>query len=188
MAASRFESQMYTADKYVESAGTVLFRLSTRQICILRIRQSNEYVLPKGRCNLGESRQATAIRETIEETGIPCSLLPIDLLSRACPTMETTPAPDEARLYRGVCEPIAMQSRRIGSGEMKLIWWFVAAVKEGQPILEHEPETFEVEFHSYEEAITRLTFKDSRELVTTAIEVLNSTHRELYKDRTKDLA
>ncbi|UKZ82701.1 hypothetical protein TrVFT333_010496 [Trichoderma virens FT-333] len=176
MAASRFKSEMFTADKFVESAGTVLFRLSTREICILHLIQRDEYVLPKGRRNLGESRQATAIRETTEETGVPCYLLPVDLVSRVCPAIETEDVPDEPRLFKGACEPIALQQRRIGDGEVKLIWWFVAAVNEGEPLGRHEEHNFEVEFYSYDEVLRKLTFEDDRELVNRAVHLVNATH------------
>ncbi|KAL7934425.1 hypothetical protein V8C35DRAFT_302539 [Trichoderma chlorosporum] len=111
MAASRFKTEMYMADKLVESAGTILFRLSTREICILNLIQLGEYILSKGRRNLGEYHQDTAIREIIEETGITCHLLPIDLVSRVCPAIATEDVPDETRLFKGTCEPIAMQQR-----------------------------------------------------------------------------
>ena len=166
---------MYTADKFVESAGTILFRLSTREICILHLLQRDEYILPKGRHNLGESRRATATRESTEETGIPCRLLPVNLVTRACPKIETGRLPDEARFYKGICEPIAVQTRCVGEGDIKLIWWFVAAVNEGEPVGLHEKHKFEVEFYSYNEALQKLTFQDDRELVKKAIELVDST-------------
>ncbi|KAF5979853.1 NUDIX domain-containing protein [Fusarium coicis] len=110
MTTSRFETESFTADNLVESAGT-----------------RNEYLLPKGRRNLHESRQATAIRETTEETGIPCRLMPLNMLSRVCPPdAGSEDVPDEARFFEGACEPILVQARRrVGQREMKLIWWFV---------------------------------------------------------------
>ncbi|KAG8418686.1 hypothetical protein J3459_012142 [Metarhizium acridum] len=63
MAASRFDAQMYTAEAYVESAGTVLFRLSAREICLLCLPRRDEYVLPKGRRKVGESRDAAPTRQ-----------------------------------------------------------------------------------------------------------------------------
>lgn len=175
MAASRYETEMYTSEQFVESAGTILFRLSTCEICVLHLLRCDEYVLPKGRRNLGESRRNAASRETTEETGIPCRLLPVDLLSRVCPVIETEQVPDEARLYKGICEPIAVQQRRVGEGHIKLIWWFVAAVNEGEPVGPHEKDKFEVEFYSYDEALWKLTFKDDRELVKKAIDLVDIT-------------
>lgn len=175
MATSRPRTELYTADKLVESAGTILFRLSTREVCVLHSLQHDEYVLPKGRRNLGESRQETAIRETTEETGVPCYLLPVDLVSRVCPTTETEDVPDEPRLFKSSREPIAMQQRQIGYGEIKLIWWFVAAVNEKEALRQHEKHKFEVEFHSYDEVLQKLTFEDDRELVKQAIHLVNDT-------------
>ncbi|KAG8418685.1 hypothetical protein J3459_012141 [Metarhizium acridum] len=59
--------------------------------------------------------------------------------------------PDEARSYKGICEPITAQLRRLSENDVKLIWWFAAAVNEGEPIRQHEMHKFEVEFHSYDE-------------------------------------
>lgn len=175
MATSRFETETLSAPSFVESAGTVLFRLSTREVCVLRLLQRNEYILPKGRRRVGESRAAAATRETTEETGFPCRLLPVDMRSRACPVLETDHVPDEARFYAGICEPIAVQLRHLGQGDAKLIWWYVAAVDEGEPVNPHEADKFEVEFHSYGAVLQKLTFGDDRRLVEEAMELVAST-------------
>ncbi|KAI1118477.1 hypothetical protein F5Y14DRAFT_398566 [Nemania sp. NC0429] len=175
MATSRFETQMYTSENYVESAGTVLFHLSTRKLCVLHLLETDEYVLPKGRRKVGEAANAAAIRETVEETGIPCRLLPINLASRVCPVIEGENVPDEARFYEAVCEPVAVQLRRLGEGNMKLTWWYVAAVNEDEPTGRHEAHTFGVELLDFEDAVQKLTFRDNRELVRKAIELVNST-------------
>ncbi|KAI0533670.1 hypothetical protein GGR58DRAFT_485733 [Xylaria digitata] len=175
MAASRFETETYTSEQFVESAGTILFRLSTRTIYVLHLLHRDEYVLPKGRRNVGESRRNTAIRETTEETGIPCRLLPVNMLSRVCPAVETEQLADEARPYKGICEPIAVQQRRVGDGNIKLIWWFVGAVNEGEPVGQYEKDKFEVEFHSYDEVLRRLTFNDDRKVVKKAIDLVDLT-------------
>ncbi|KFA80135.1 hypothetical protein S40288_04665 [Stachybotrys chartarum IBT 40288] len=175
MAISRFETEMYAAEKFVKGAGTVLFRLSTREVCVVHPLHRDEYVLPKGRRNLGESRRTTAIRETTEETGMPCRLLPVNLVSRVCPAVETEESPDEPRLFKDSCEPIAVQTRRIGEGEMEFIWWFVAAINEDEPVGQHEKHKFEVEFHGNDTVLERLTSKDDRELVRKAIELTKSS-------------
>ncbi|GAP91700.1 putative NUDIX domain [Rosellinia necatrix] len=174
MATSRGETEVFTSEQFVESAGTILFRLSTCEICVLHLLQRDEYVLPKGRRNLGESRRTTAIRETTEETGIPCRLLPVNMLSRVCPAIETEQLPDEARLYREICEPIAVQQRRLGDSHLKLTWWFVGAVNEDEPLSHYERDKFEVEFHSYDEALRKLTFRDDRKVVKKAIDIVST--------------
>ena len=70
-----------------------------------------------------------------------------------------------------------VQTRRIGAGEIKLIWWFVAAVNEGKPIGQHEKHKFDVEFHSYKTVLKKLTFEDDQELVKEAIELAKATIR-----------
>ncbi|PNP61265.1 hypothetical protein FNYG_13951 [Fusarium nygamai] len=168
MTTSHYQTETFTSENFVESAGTILFHRTTRSICIMRDINRNEYILPKGRRNVGESRHDTAIRETTEETGIPCRLLPISIRSRVCP-WDKKDVPDEARYFGGVCEPISVQMRRIGEGEMKLIWWYVAAVNMMKPAGRCE-DGFEVEWYGYEEVLGKLTFQNDRELVARAIE------------------
>ncbi|KAH7248572.1 uncharacterized protein BKA55DRAFT_676210 [Fusarium redolens] len=173
MATSHYQTETLTSEKFVESAGTILFRLSTHEVCVLRDVKRNEHILPKGRRDVNESRWYTAIRETTEETGICCRLLPINMKSRACPSGETD-VPDVARVFKGVCEPTSVQMRRIGEGEMKLIWWYVAAVNENEPVGRCEDE-FEVEWCGYEGVLEKLTFQNDRELVAKAIELVKAT-------------
>lgn len=65
------------AEDFVESSGTVLFSSAARRICLLNHRSLRQWILAKGRRNIGESRQAAALRETKEETGFECNLLPV---------------------------------------------------------------------------------------------------------------
>lgn len=175
MATSHFKTETYTPETLTESAGTVLFRLSTREICVLHYPARDEYLLPKGRRRVGESRGEAAVRETREETGVLCRLLPVDLLSLA-----EGPADEEgegngdgARMHKGVCEPVLVQVRKMGNGQVKMIWWFVGAVEEGVPPGRCE-EGFTVGFYGYEEAVRRLTFGDDRELVRRAIALVEA--------------
>ncbi|GAM88139.1 hypothetical protein ANO11243_061700 [Dothideomycetidae sp. 11243] len=116
------KTETYLSENFVESAGAILFRLSTCEICILRQSSRHEYLLPKGRHSVGETRHETAIRETVEETGMPCRLLPVDLPSRLCPSIELGHVPDEVRVHKSACEPFAVQHRLHDAGHMKIIW------------------------------------------------------------------
>ena len=96
---------------------------------------------------------ATAIRETFEEMGYPCRLLPLDMIARApAATAQTKDAPEIVN----VCEePFMLTLRRTtglravngnksngngsgtgsseedaGNGGVKFIWWF-ASVRTG---------------------------------------------------------
>ncbi|KAI4194099.1 MAG: hypothetical protein LQ350_007966 [Teloschistes chrysophthalmus] len=180
MASSRFDSEQYTSEAFVESAGAVLFRLSTQEICLLRTLKSNEYVLAKGRRNCGETRHEAATREILEETGFPCRLLPLNFSTRAPPAVETEQLDDQPRYQIGICEPFTLQLRHLAAGQVKLIWWYIAAVNEDQPSREdlQEKDKFTVEFFNYTEVLEKLTFQMDRDLVTKAIEIITHTHRE----------
>lgn len=175
MAVSHFQTETYTPDTLTESAGTVPFRLSTREICILHYPARDEYLLPKGRRRIGESRADAAVRETREETGVSCWLLPVDLLCLAEGSAGEGDA-DEARVHEDVCEPIQVQVRKLSDGRVKMIWWFVGVVKEGVPAEKCEEE-FTVGFYEYEDAVRRLTFADDRELARRAIALVEAASK-----------
>jgi len=176
MAKSRFQSEQYTSEQFVESVGAILFRPSSREVCVLHLLQRDEYVLAKGRRKCRETHQAAAVREVNEETGFACRLLPVNMYTRAPPVVETEELDDRARFYTGICEPFTLQIRRVGEGHVKLIWWFVAAVDEHDPQKDTlEGERYSVEFHSYEAVLDKLTFQMDRDMVKTAIELVEGT-------------
>ena len=183
MIATEFETELYTSEAYAEGAGTVLFRLATREICVLRSRGRDERVLPRGRRRVGEPPADAAVRETAEETGFSCRLLPVNMSSWALPPggeheQEMETEMDGPRLHKGVCEPIGLQLRR-EDDVVELVWWFVAAVNEGEPRSrrpeERERERPGVGFLGYEDALATLTSADDRALVEKAIAVVNAT-------------
>ena len=178
MAVSRFESEQYTSEAFVESVGAVLFRLSRREVCILHLLERDEYVLAKGRRNCGESRKDAAIRELAEESGFSCRLLHLNMSTRAPPAVETEQLGDEARFYTGICEPFTLQLRHLGEGDVKLIWWYIAAVNEDQPFMEdlQEGQKFAVQFYSYTEVLKKLTFQMDRDMVRRAIDIVTNTY------------
>ena len=181
MSTSNFITEQYASSSFVESAGGVLFNLSTHQIGILHHLAKNEYLLPKGRRNCNESRREAAVREITEETGYPCRLLPVTMSTRTPPTIETEQLSDEARVYADVCEPFNLQIRHLGPGDVKLIWWYIAAVDdEGNQRrrieqTKHDEGLFAVEFHDYATVLEKLTFSLDRDMVRRAIEIVTAT-------------
>ena len=135
-------------------------------------------MLAKGRRNCGESRKDTAIRELAEESGFSCRLLHLNMSTRAPPAVETEQLGDEARFYTGICEPFTLQLRHLGEGNVKLIWWYIAAVNEDQPFMEdlQEGQKFTVHFYSYTEVLKKLTFQMDRDMVRRAIEIVTNTY------------
>jgi 8-oxo-dGTP pyrophosphatase MutT (NUDIX family) len=179
MATSRFQSEQYFSDALVESAGAVLFHLSTKQICLVRLLAHNEYLLAKGRRNLGETRQAAALRELTEETGHSCRICPVSMVTRNPPAIEVENVPDEPRFHNDAREPFALQIRHIAEGNIKLIWWYIAAVDED---VEFNAETqendkFAVELFGYKEAVEKLTYQMDREIAQKAIDIMKNTNQ-----------
>src|SRR4051812_36586779 len=151
MSPPRFESTQFSSSAFVESAGAIPFRLSTRTICVLHHQRSGEYLLAKGRRNCGEARRDAALREVREETGLRCRLLPVDMRTRAPPAEEPEGQhASGARVERGACEPIMVQMRGLRDGSIKLIWWYVAAVEEGVTVERDavDEERYSVEFYN----------------------------------------
>ncbi|KAI4247108.1 MAG: hypothetical protein L6R42_009724 [Xanthoria sp. 1 TBL-2021] len=94
--------------------------------------------------------------------------------TRAPPAIEDEQLGDEARFYTDICEPFTLQIQRLGEGNVKLIWWYIAAVNEDEPSQDrdqHEKDKFTVEFHSFAEALEKLTFQMDRDMVKKAIEI-----------------
>lgn len=120
-------------------------------------------------------KEYTVICETTEETVVSCYLFTVDLVSRVCPTIETKYVPDEPRLFKSACEPIAIHQRKVGDDEIKLICWFVAAINENETPRQHEEHKFEREFPSYDNAVQNFTFECDRELVKRAIYLVDTT-------------
>src|SRR3979490_3565241 len=65
------------------AGGIVLRRERTPLIAVVRLRKRNEWVLPKGKLDDGETPRAAAEREVIEETGHDVS---VHILPGAAPT------------------------------------------------------------------------------------------------------
>lgn len=176
MAESRFQTTQYEAEHFVESAGAILFQRSTRKICLTNHQNKDEWLLAKGRRNVGENLQQTAIREVTEETGLPCRLLPITLSTRAPPGVEERHYADEARVHTDVCEPFMVTCRQLDEGRnLKIIMWYIAELDETAERMEGE-DTFRTAFFDFEEALQRLTFQGDRDVVRKAIEIFEQSY------------
>ena len=76
MALPKLPTEQFLSPDFLIRSGTILFA-STRaplQVCLLRLTERNEWLLPKGLKDRGAGVPATAIRETFEETGYLCRL------------------------------------------------------------------------------------------------------------------
>lgn len=124
-----------------------------------------------------ESRHDTAIREIAEESGFLCILLHLKMLTRAPLAVETKQLGDGALFYTRICEPLTLQLGRLGEGDVKLIWWYIAAVNENQPFKAdlHEKQKFTVRFLKYTDVLKKLTFQNDRDMARRAIGIVTDT-------------
>ncbi|CAE6426183.1 unnamed protein product [Rhizoctonia solani] len=178
MAAPSSPTEVLVSDEFVICAGCVLLRRSpTLQVCILYHPKDDRFILPKGRKDRGESIHETALRETYEETGHKCSLLPLNMKTRAQPP--DVFVKDQPTDAIGAEEPIAMFLRRVAAKDVKLIFWFVAEVDESSP---HQKgtqigsEAYETRFVDVHEVLGVLTYACDREVVAKALELYRETY------------
>ena len=127
---------------------------------------------------MGESRVQAALREVKEETGYYSRLLPVTFKSRTPPAIETEPFGDVLRTHSNITDPSSLQIRQLeAEGDIKLIWWFIAAVDEDKALNQNRPgeERYNPEFYGYEEAVQKLTFQLDRDMLQWAIDTVKAT-------------
>ncbi|KZL75088.1 NUDIX domain-containing protein [Colletotrichum tofieldiae] len=181
MAVSQFVTRQYPPEAFVESCGAIVFDLSKEpaKVCLLHYLAADEWLLAKGRRNCGESRHEAALREVLEETGLRCRLLPVDMATRAPAPDDEAGAPDEAAARQAITEPFTLTTRSIDGGTgVKLIWWYVATVEGGNGAEENTAggeAQFAARFFGCDEAVGKLTFETDREILRRAIDLVKRT-------------
>ena len=169
-------SVVHFSETFVICAGSVLFRRDAEnrwQICVLHDHVGHTFVLPKGRKDCGETTEDAAIRETYEETGYPCKLLPCMMMTRAPPP--NTNVMDRPRVMEGVTEPFAVTFR--DQNGTKIIWWYLTIVNgEKEEGTQTASENYRSEFIASDEALKTLTFQEDRNLVHRALALVQSCY------------
>jgi len=142
------------------------------EICILHERNKDQWLLPKGRKDCGECIADAAVRETFEETGYPCELLPCRMPTRA-------PRPgingkDRVAVVDGITEPFSVVVRDRGARGIKMIWWYLARATGEEKVLgtQTSSEAFDSHFVAADDAAARLTFQGDRETVHRALQIV----------------
>nr|POE54391.1 hypothetical protein CFP56_41330 [Quercus suber] len=185
MATSKFKTTQYAASHFVESAGAILFHVSKRQICLVYHRQRNEWLLAKGRRNIGEARAQAALREVTEETGMECDLMQMNMITRAPPAIEILEHyPDEPRTHNAVTEPFWVTIRNMNEGnDVKLIYWYMAAIRGSREIETVTPKgremAFEARLFDFGEALEMITYKLDRDILLKAVEIFELNETEV---------
>ncbi|KAK6360879.1 hypothetical protein TWF730_006995 [Orbilia blumenaviensis] len=122
------ESSLLCAKDFITGAGAVMFhRKSKRVVLVIDTRQEQfGWFLPKGRRDIGETFEQTAVREGEEEGGYPCRLLPVPV-----PTRHPKKVADGDTLST---EPIYMHNWAIPTkrswkdGGMYTCFWYVCEI------------------------------------------------------------
>jgi len=178
----KYPAANISSSDFVIAAGCILFRRSPAtnqiQICLLyspaKDGKEEKWGLPKGRKDTGESIETTAVRETFEETGYPCELIPVRMPTRA-------PAPgvnakDTVRLVDDATEPVAVTLRDLGREGCKFVWWFIGRVKgygtEKMAGTQTESEDYISEFFDADEAVEKVTTERDRHAMKQALVVV----------------
>lgn len=178
----------HLAGNFVISSGSTLFRRAPHsnelQLCILHQPGKNKYVLPKGRKDYGETLEAACLRETYEETGYPCELVPLRMATRATVPGDLS-ARDVAVTRDGMLEPVGVTVLDRGKKGGKLIMWYVTRVKDGaikQDGTQMASENYESYFLKPEHAISMLTSPQHRDLAMQALLLVRATETALGRN------
>ena len=149
-------------------------------ILTILYRKTGECLLPKGRKDINETLERTAMRETFEETGFPVKLLPLPISTLAtAPThAQLTQMSDVARPAL-VTEPIAV-TQRVTDGNLKIIFGYAAQVDstlKQKKETQQEGEDFETVWVPAGKVKEFLSFYDDQQIaakVVSAIQLLPS--------------
>ncbi|HWQ68719.1 MAG TPA: bis(5'-nucleosyl)-tetraphosphatase [Patescibacteria group bacterium] len=131
------------------SAGVILFRQVPERYYLLLHYESGHWDFPKGHIEPGEDAQQTARRELKEETGI----------SELC-------------FVDGYKQSLRYFFRQKGIGIFKLVIYFLAETDRSEVSLSDEHIGFD--WLPYDLAMSRLTFKNSQDLLMKAHEHLRA--------------
>ena len=149
------------SEAFALSSGTVPIDISKRLVLLLYYRPKGEYLLPKGRKNIGETLEDAAIRETTEESGFECTLFRHQAPKNAQEPKESHHT-----------EPIAVQ-QRMNQGVRKIIFWYISEVDScslQKFDTQAEGEDFKVVWVPMENAAKRCSFLDDRRIVERVVE------------------
>lgn len=179
MAQSNFKTHQYPSPSFVESCGAILFDLShppTKRVCLGNIISKNEYILPKGRRNINESRKDAALCEVYEETGYRCKLLPVAMATRATALDDDADVADVAKVREDLTEPFMFTVRELSvHAGVKIIWWYIAVLDDDNGERGPGEENIRPEFFECEEAVGKLWFELDRDTLRRAVEIVEET-------------
>jgi len=142
-------SLWFTSDIQL-AASVVIIQPSTSNYVVLsekytlkfgnKVEEREHWFLPRGRKDIGESLEQTAVREGYEESGYRCTLMPLNIPSRATRPTDADKKPMRSKYPN--CEPIYIQiihnkplaarlkSRPNDGGTEYICFYYVAEIPE----------------------------------------------------------
>lgn len=126
--------------RVIKAAGGVVFRETSKgklRILVAHRPRYDDWGLPKGKADKGETPEETAVREVLEETGFHCRIV----------------------------APMGTTRYRINSG-IKEVSWFAMRPLPDSPGFEKNDEVDEIRWVSRKRAKQRLDYENDRDLVT----------------------
>ncbi|KAJ7153450.1 hypothetical protein C8R43DRAFT_1001986 [Mycena crocata] len=124
----------WSSENFLLGAGMVVFQPATLKVVVIWERQKKYWFLPKGRKDVGESLEETALREAYEESGYRVE--PFPLYTNTCAPGPPTnlAAPDQRN-----CEPIYINTTSYSERRRRnyttppgeyLTFWYVGQIPE----------------------------------------------------------
>ncbi|KAG7087750.1 hypothetical protein E1B28_013691 [Marasmius oreades] len=126
----------WASPDFMLGAGMVVIQPATNKMVIIKDTRTKHWILPRGRKDIGESLEQTALREAFEETGYEVDFLPMHMVHR-----QPYAPKDRDKWPLKVTEPIFISTMtwkakydlggklKDGGGEY-LISWYVGQIPE----------------------------------------------------------
>ncbi|EIW56490.1 uncharacterized protein TRAVEDRAFT_73057 [Trametes versicolor FP-101664 SS1] len=190
------QDSLWYANDFMLGAGMVIIQPSTGKMVIL----SDQYqdargvtrpycFLPKGRKDIGESLEQTALREAYEESGLRVTFMPLII-----PTHAPSPPSSQNTLHKLLpsTEPIYIDMHKWSAGHFGrtdnggeyLTFWYVGQIPEN-PELEADtrmPDEVGYQTHlvDYDQAMQLLAGTNLTDIVDKAYRLWHATHRQIH--------
>ncbi|KAG6883633.1 hypothetical protein C0993_004985 [Termitomyces sp. T159_Od127] len=191
----------WSSENFMLGAGMVIIQPSTHKLVLVYDTQYKYWFFPRGRKDVGESLETTALREAYEESGYRATFLPLFTPTHA-PSPPSNPGASRRlnteSLYTTITQWSAGRGRRNVPGEYMTFWYAgqippdaVHETGTGMP----DEQTYTSYIVTYEEAMNRLQGLERRVLryVWTIYLYTLDVYRELEAgqadgadDKTKD--
>lgn len=174
--------KFHRAEALGMSCGTVTFDLEKGKILVLWNRVHKIHHLPKGRRNIGETMQAAALRETLEESrGVEATLLPLNIATRATPpTSNASKSPQVTDGFRSTehIGAVTYPDPQADIKTLKTVYFYVATADSTvppRPGTQEAWESIEPKWVTVDKALRMLYFTAEADVLRQAVHNLERT-------------